>query len=375
MAHHFGSLSIAALPANLLALPAVAPAMWLGMLSAGLAQLPWIPVEPLNWLNSLCLGYIAQVARWLGSPGWAQVSWGSAPRSRWRSPTRCSSAPPSWRWRRPQASGARAPPQPAIPRRALALGGAAAAALLLAGPALRGPAAGADPGSLVVRGARRGPGGRDPAGPARRPGRSWSTQDRLGKGWRAGCASSTPPRSVAVVLTHADSDHAGALAEVLSAVRSERVLLARPRARSWPRPNVAGVPAEPLVEGGELRSGDLRLSALWPPRELAGAGRGVEENQLSIVLLAEWRHFSMLLTGDAESEAVPLDPGPVDVIKLAHHGSADAGLGSLLERTAPHLAVISVGEDNPYGHPAPETMTSWSPTRCAPCGPTRTARW
>jgi competence protein ComEC len=83
----------------------------------------------------------------------------------------------------------------------------------------------------------------------------------------------------------------------------------------------------------------------------------VEENRLSIVLLAEWRHFSVLLTGDAEAEAVPLDPGPVDVVKLAHHGSADVGLNALLERTAPHLVVISVGEDNPYGHPAPETLT------------------
>ncbi len=64
----------------------------------------------------------------------------------------------------------------------------------------------------------------------------------------------------------------------------------------------------------------------------------------------------MLLTGDAEAEAVPLDPGPVDVLKLAHHGSADAGLEGLLERTAPRLAVISVGDDNPYGHPAAETL-------------------
>ena len=38
----------------------------------------------------------------------------------------------------------------------------------------------------------------------------------------------------------------------------------------------------------------------------------------------------MLLTGDAEAEAVPIDPGPVDVLKVAHHGSEDAGLAALL---------------------------------------------
>jgi len=74
------------------------------------------------------------------------------------------------------------------------------------------------------------------------------------------------------------------------------------------------------------------------------------------VLLAEWRHLTVLLTGDAEAEAVPLDPGPVDVLKVAHHGSEDSGLAALLERTVPKLAVISVGA-NPYGHPARQTLT------------------
>jgi competence protein ComEC len=64
----------------------------------------------------------------------------------------------------------------------------------------------------------------------------------------------------------------------------------------------------------------------------------------------------MLLTGDAEAESVPMDPGPIDVLKVAHHGSADAGLGELLERSVPKLAVISVGEDNTYGHPTDATL-------------------
>jgi competence protein ComEC len=76
------------------------------------------------------------------------------------------------------------------------------------------------------------------------------------------------------------------------------------------------------------------------------------------VLLARWHSFSMLLTADAEAEAVPLDPGPVDVLKVAHHGSDDAGLGALLDRTVPRLAVISVGAGNPYGHPTAGTLAT-----------------
>jgi competence protein ComEC len=359
MAHHFDSLSLAALPANLLALPAVAPAMWLGMLTAAAAQLPAIPVEPLNWLNSLCLAYIAQVARWLGSPGWAllDLRLGTPPQVGAAYLALIGLAELGL------AAGAR--------RRGLAIGNrgarlarsmvaAAIALAIVAGAlsALRGPdgaGAGAGDDELIVRVLDVGQGDAillDPpeglpvlidAGP---PGAGVGHRLReLGVGSLG-----------ALVITHADSDHAGGEAEVLDTTAVERVVFADAEAGLLGAARAAGVEATQMVEGGEVRSGELRLSALWPPRELAAAEAGVEPNQLSLVLLAEWRHFSMLLTGDAEAEAVPLDPGPVDVLKLAHHGSADAGLGSLLDRAAPRLAVISVGDGNPYGHPAPETL-------------------
>ncbi len=66
----------------------------------------------------------------------------------------------------------------------------------------------------------------------------------------------------------------------------------------------------------------------------------------------------MLLSADAEAESVPIDPGPVDVLKVAHHGSEDAGLDALLDRTVPRLAVISVGAGNPYGHPTTATLAT-----------------
>jgi competence protein ComEC len=88
-------------------------------------------------------------------------------------------------------------------------------------------------------------------------------------------------------------------------------------------------------------------------------------NAECLVLLARWRHFEMLLTADAEAEAVPMDPGPLDVLKVSHHGSADAGLAGLLDRTVPRLAVISVGADNPYGHPDPGTIKTLAVHRVA----------
>ena len=69
IAFHFETFSTTTLAANVLAMPAVAPAMWLGMATAAAAQIPGLPVEALNGLNALLLAYIAQVAEWLGSPG------------------------------------------------------------------------------------------------------------------------------------------------------------------------------------------------------------------------------------------------------------------------------------------------------------------
>ncbi len=370
MAHHFDSLSLAALPANLLALPAVAPAMWLGMLCAAAAQLPAIPVEPLNWLNSLCLGYIAQIARWLGSPGPSQVRLGLG------GPVGVACAYlglialaevglAAARRRRGLGLGGGPRPGRRGPWRRAALAAATlAVAGLLAGPALVRPRAGSGAEGLVVRVLDVGQGDAillDP--PAGLPVLVDAGPPGSGIGGRLRALG--VDRLGALAITHPDSDHAGGLAEVLSASPADRLLLARPSDELLGAAAAAAVEPARMVEGSEVRSGELRLSALWPPRELARADEGVDPNGLSLVLLAEWRHFSMLLTGDAEAEAVPLDPGPIDVLKVAHHGSADPGLERLLERAAPRLAVISVGEDNPYGHPAPATIAELGSTPAA----------
>ncbi len=79
----------------------------------------------------------------------------------------------------------------------------------------------------------------------------------------------------------------------------------------------------------------------------------------------------MLLTADAEAESTPLDPGPIDVLKVAHHGSDDAGLGPLLDRIRPRLAVISVGAHNSYGHlDSRHARDPRGARACRPCAPT-----
>ncbi|GCD96477.1 ComEC/Rec2 family competence protein [Embleya hyalina] len=84
---------------------------------------------------------------------------------------------------------------------------------------------------------------------------------------------------------------------------------------------------------------------------------GSVANNASLVVLAERHGVRMLLTGDAEVEAQEALRGRlagvrVDVLKVAHHGSARQDPAFVLG-LRPRLALVSVGKDNPYGHPSP----------------------
>jgi competence protein ComEC len=344
IAFHFGTFSTTTLLANVLALPAVAPAMWLGMCTAGLAQVPGVPLEPLNGLNALLLAYVAQVASWCAAPEWAELQVHLDGRGLAAAYLLLGLAiVVCRRW----------------PRQCLALA-AAAAALWLPLPSGigQGGATGAPAHGLRVEVLDVGQGDAILFQPAAAPA---VLVDGGPPG--AGLGRKLEQAGVedlgAAVVTHDQSDHAGGIEELLGAMPVERLLIARASRGLVARANAAGATVERVAAGREMRSGPLRLQVLWPPPDLAVApGVAPDPNQLALVIEARWGEFSMLLTADAEAEAVPLDPGPVDVLKVAHHGSDDAGLAALLERTRPQLAVISVGEGNPYGHPTSATLAT-----------------
>jgi len=73
LALHFHQLSLVAIPANLLAGPAVGPITWLGMLAATLGQLSPALATPLNALNAYLLAYVGAVAHLAASVPHASV--------------------------------------------------------------------------------------------------------------------------------------------------------------------------------------------------------------------------------------------------------------------------------------------------------------
>ena len=355
--------------------------------------MPGLPLEPLNGLDALLLAYIAQVAAWCGRPSWAVVH---LHLGAWR-PGRDLRRAGGRDRRRDRLAAAAASPAPGRPRAGVPAIPPPAGKCALA---LRAVAGSARWRSALAAG---GSAWRAAAAAPRRPARTacGSTVLDVGQGDAillqpaaapAVLVDGGPPgdglareargagveRLGAAVVTHDESDHAGGIEELLGAAPGRPPALRRRLGRGSPaaaarrrRPAAAD-----LAAATSSASARLRLEVLWPPPELLAAPRaGADPNQLALVLLARWRRFSMLLTADAEAEAVPLDPGPVDVLKVAHHGSDDAGLGDLLERTRPRLAVISVGAGQPL-RPSDRRRRS-RPSRATgfrPCAPIVTAR-
>ena len=50
---------------------------------------------------------------------------------------------------------------------------------------------------------------------------------------------------------------------------------------------------------------------------------------------------------------------PSDAVKVGHHGSRTSSTEGFVNASRPALAVVSVGQDSPYGHPHPEVLERW----------------
>lgn len=360
IAFHFGALSTTTLFANLLALPAVAPAMWLGMLVSIGGQIPGFPSAVPNTVAAVLLAYIAQVAAWCGRPRWAyldlELGLFGLVASYLTLVVAVVAVRASLR-RRKLALLRRRLPSGRPAWRALAAATIGAAALLIAWHAgVRGRAAATPVGSLRVSVLDVGQGDAILLQPGAAP-PILVDGGPPGDGLAAKLRDAGVERLGAAIVTHEQSDHAGGIEELLEGFPVERLLYARLGRQLRSEAEAANTEPTRIAAGDSFEVGRLRLEVLWPPVVLLEEPLdGADPNLQALVLLARWQRFSMLLTADAEAGEVPIDPGPVDVLKIAHHGSEDPGLGALLDRTSPGLALISVGEGNSYGHPAPGTL-------------------
>jgi competence protein ComEC len=167
-----------------------------------------------------------------------------------------------------------------------------------------------------------------------------------------------------VVLTHPDQDHLAGLVTVLERYDVDQVLAPAltsdsPAIDAWEEAIADNHIPDTEAFAGEWvdLGGGATLSVLHPPPELLPAA----EDDNSVVLKVSQGDAAFLLTADigAEGEEYLLGNHAdlhAPVLKVAHHGSRASTSADFLAAVEPLTAVISVGADNRYGQPSPEML-------------------
>ncbi len=344
-----GLVSPVSLPANLLAAPAVAPATVLGLLAALVGPVLPPAGDALVWLAGWPVRWLVTVARATaalpdGASGWPAGTRGALLL------TVLLLAVGLLLWRHPRL-------------RVLAL--AVLVGLVVVGWPLRQVTDGWPPADAVLVACDVGQGDAlvVPTGPGAavlvdagpEVGPVDRCLDRLG-------VDVLP----LVLLSHLDADHVGGLAGALGGrevgtIATGTLSPADDRVPALDRvADRAGARRQVLLPGDVRTVGGATFEVLAPPPEIATAG--AEANDLSLVVRVTVRGVRVLLTGDlsAAAEQRILARGvdlTADVLKVPHHGSADAD-PAFLAATGARVAVISVGADNTYGHPAPGLLST-----------------
>ncbi len=171
----------------------------------------------------------------------------------------------------------------------------------------------------------------------------------------------------AVLLSHPHGDHAGGLAPVLRTLGADGFADSGQTYPGHAYHDALDVASErriPLWEprGGDVwRTGDGVTFRFYGPTSPYITGSRSDINSNSLVFRLEYGRFRMLFTGDAGAETerrllARRDDLRSDILKVGHHGSAYGTTPEFLDAVAPRVAIISVGRDNLFGHPAPSTV-------------------
>jgi competence protein ComEC len=181
-----------------------------------------------------------------------------------------------------------------------------------------------------------------------------------------------------VVLTHPEYDHITGLVSVLERYSVKQIL-----ANSLVTDTgvfskfrdlvIAGkIPVYSPKNGDKIKIAEMELDVLFPlekmgnevvwksdqPQDVMGiSAYSGNLNKTAIALELRDQNFKAILTGDlGVEEENQISVEPVDILKVGHHGSKYSSSLSFLEEIKPKLAVISVGANNSYGHPATEIL-------------------
>lgn len=168
-----------------------------------------------------------------------------------------------------------------------------------------------------------------------------------------------------LVATHPHADHIGGMEAVLDAYEVGEVWM--PDAPDTTETyegfldavDAEGCPVEEAVAGEEIVGEDAgyTVDVLAPSDDVDSE----DMNDYSAIVKVTYGDTALLFTGDASAqEIVDANPGHVDVLKAAHHGSETGTNAEVMTETTPEFVVMSYAEGNSYGHPDQSTLDAVS---------------
>ena len=165
-----------------------------------------------------------------------------------------------------------------------------------------------------------------------------------------------------MVLTHPDADHVTGLIDVIKRYKVIRFYTSKVEGKTDTYKQFLKTLQKADIKQNYLWQGDkftfkerLTIETLWPTQEW----KGLSINSFSVAQLLTYKNFKVLLTGDLDAEQMVQFfslAGEINFLKVPHHGSRFGLTAEILDILNPKIAVISVGKNNKYGHPAPFTL-------------------
>jgi competence protein ComEC len=167
-----------------------------------------------------------------------------------------------------------------------------------------------------------------------------------------------------LINTHPDTDHLQGLESVAAEAKvkylglPESIKDRKEYQKLKGIANSRGITIVPLRTGQFLKLEEgLEIKVLHPKGE---SYSGNDLNSQSLVLQIKYGDFSILLTGDITTEVMPTvlkeADNPITIVKVPHHGSKGSLLPAFYHDLKPRYAVISVADNNPFGHPHPAVL-------------------
>lgn len=169
-----------------------------------------------------------------------------------------------------------------------------------------------------------------------------------------------------VLATHSDSDHIGAMSEIMDEIHAHNLILSEDNNLKPELSRLISKANSNKTNIIKTKSGDIfkldndTYIYILSPFEICD-----DPNKNSIVFLMKYKNYRLVFTGDADAEIENkilqhYDLKHCDFLKAGHHGSKTSSSDKFIRTLTPDITAISCGYNNKYGHPSKDTLNTLS---------------